>query len=180
MLFTERMYSFMYISTLNTSIFLLTHSAAPSSSPENVQISEVTATSFLLSWSAPADVDQNGLIRSYTLNVTELNTETWRLLTTSSNSQRLQSLHPYYNYTCVVSAVTVEAGPYSLPVTITTAESGESDIECTSPGGGGGGCQQAGPFSLPVTITTAESGESDIECTSPWVGVSRLVLTHCL
>ena len=37
----------------------------------------------------------------------------------------LVSLHPYYNYTLVVSAVTIEEGPYSVPVTVITAQDGK-------------------------------------------------------
>ena len=64
------------------------------------------------------------MIRVYTLNITEENTGSQRQLNSSSTSQRVQSLHPYYNYTCVVTAVTVAAGPYSQPLTITTSEAG--------------------------------------------------------
>ena len=73
----------------------------------------------------PPAVDHNGIIRNYSVIVTEENTGRRILLTShTSSGQRVDSLHPYYNYTCVVAAVTVNAGPYSTPVTITTAEAG--------------------------------------------------------
>ena len=98
---------------------------APSSSPENVQLSAVSSSGFLLSWSAPPAVNHNGIIRNYTINITEENTGRWIQLTSNTNSQRVESLHPHYNYTCVVSAVTVAAGPYSSPVFVTTLEDGK-------------------------------------------------------
>ena len=100
--------------------------AAPSSSPERVQLSAVSSSGFLLSWSAPPADNHNGIIRNYTINITEENTGRQLQLTTNTNSQRVESLHPYYNYTCVVSAVTVAAGPYSQPVSITTLQDGKN------------------------------------------------------
>ena len=43
----------------------------------------------------------------------------------------LQFLHPYYNYTCVVAAVTVATGPSSTELTVTTLQDGmyEMDIQ---------------------------------------------------
>ncbi len=100
--------------------------AAPASSPEGVQLSAVSSSSFLLSWSAPPAVNHNGVIHNYTINITEENTGRQFQLTSSTISQRVESLHPYYNYTCVVSAVTVAAGPYSELVTTTTLQDGKN------------------------------------------------------
>ena len=84
----------------------------------------MSSSGFLLSWSAPPAVNHNGIIRNYTINITEENTGRQLQLTSNTNSQRVESLHPYYNYTCAVSTVTVAAGPYSVPVAITTLEDG--------------------------------------------------------
>lgn len=98
---------------------------APASSPTGVEISEVGTTGFVVSWSLPPATDHNGIIRNYTLSITEENTGR-RILTTSRTlSQRVESLHPYYNYTCEVAAVTVSAGPFSEPIIVTTAEAGK-------------------------------------------------------
>ena len=85
----------------------------------------VSSSGFLLLWSVPSMADHNGIIRNYTIIVTEENTGRELVLTSSSTSQRIESLHPFYNYTCRVAAVTVGVGPFSLPVTITTAEDGK-------------------------------------------------------
>lgn len=95
---------------------------APISPPLSLLISNVSASGFLLSWSDPPLSDQNGVVRSYEVNITEENTANQFQLISFSKSQWVASLHPFYNYSCIVSAVTVEAGPYSEPITVTTSE----------------------------------------------------------
>lgn len=86
----------------------------------------MSSTGFLISWVTPPALYHNGIIRNYTVNTTEENTGRQILLTSHTNSQRVGSLHPYYNYTCTIAAVTVSPGTFSTPVTITTAETGIS------------------------------------------------------
>ncbi len=109
--------------------FFINIPTAPSSSPRSVQVTDVSSTGFLISWVAPPAVDQNGIIRNYSVSVTEENTGRMILLTSYSNSQRVDSIHPYYNYTCAVAAVTVSTGPLSAPITITTTEAGKYNIK---------------------------------------------------
>ena len=103
-------------------------STAPSSSPQSVQISAVSSTGFLVSWSAPVASDHNGNIRRYTINITEENTGSQLQFTSNTNSFRVESRHPYYNYTCRVAAVTVATGPYSEPTVVTTLEDGTMHV----------------------------------------------------
>ena len=103
---------------------LFLYNIAPSSSPRSVVISAVTSTGFLVSWSAPPMVDHNGNIRSYLINVTEEDTGASVEFRSSAHSVRVESRHPFYNYTCVVAAVTVAAGPFSTPSTVATLEDG--------------------------------------------------------
>lgn len=110
---------------LSSTSQVLIFCTAPSSSPRNVQISAVSSSGFLISWSAPLAVDHNGNIRSYTMDIMEENTGNQQQFSTSTNSFRVESLHPYYNYTCTVSAVTVAGGPYSAPITVITLEDGK-------------------------------------------------------
>ena len=82
----------------------------------------ITSSSFHLSWIEPLPADQNGLIRQYLVNVTELDTGNVFPYTTTGSVTELTvgSLHPYYHYASSVSAVTVLAGPYSNLQTVTT------------------------------------------------------------
>ena len=48
-------------------------SPAPSSAPRNVHVTIVSSTIARLSWDAPRQADQNGIIRQYYINVTEVN-----------------------------------------------------------------------------------------------------------
>ena len=109
-------------------LLLLIFYLAPSSSPDNIQISAVSATGFLLSWSALPTVNHNGIIQNYMINVTEENTGREFQLTSNGLSHRVESLHPFYNYSCVVAAVTVAAGPYSTPVRVLTSEDGNDPM----------------------------------------------------
>ena len=102
---------------------------APASSPVNIIASNIGATSFLLSWSDPPPEDHNGIIRQYRLNITEENTMTTFEMTLATTQMMLLFLHPYYNYSCAVSAVTVQPGPYSLPIRVTTAEDGKKFVK---------------------------------------------------
>lgn len=97
---------------------------APAFPPTGVEITGVSSTGFVVSWAVPRAADHNGIIRNFTVSVTEENTRRQILITSHASSQRIDSVHPYYNYTCVVAAVTVSAGPFSVPITVTTAEAG--------------------------------------------------------
>ena len=72
-----------------------------------------TSSSFHLSWTEPLPADQNGLIRHYLVNITEVDTGNVFSYTITETEFTVESLHPYYYYSCSVSAVTVLAGPYS-------------------------------------------------------------------
>ena len=98
---------------------------APSSPPRAVSITMITSSSFHLSWTEPPLADQNGLIRQYLVNVTELDTGNVFSYTTTETEFTVESLHPYYYYSCSVSAVTVSAGPYSNSQMIQTEIDGK-------------------------------------------------------
>lgn len=47
-------------------------------------------------------------------------------VTANATTQRLvDSLHPFYNYTCTVAAVTIAEGPPSSRITVTTEQDGD-------------------------------------------------------
>ena len=102
--------------------------SAPSRPPQNVQLSSLSSTSILITWSPPSVADQNGVITAYQINLTEVDTGTILNMALTSISLTATSLHPYYTYNVVVAAVTVAVGPYSIPAQITTLEDSKSSI----------------------------------------------------
>ena len=100
---------------------------APSSPPSEIVYGQVISTGFVLSWNAPPPESHNGVIRHYIISCTEDETgAVFQRLTANSTAERLiDSLHPFYSYTCSVAAVTVEEGPFSFNMTVTTAQDGE-------------------------------------------------------
>ena len=99
---------------------------APSSAPTEVSSSGVTSVGLTLSWNNPPEVYWNGQIRHFLVNITEENTGLQYELTTITNIIEVNSLHPSYTYLCSVTAVTVSAGPYSSPISVTTMSAGEN------------------------------------------------------
>ena len=100
-------------------------SAAPSSSPQNLTGTSISSDTITLSWSPPPTSDTNGVIREYRINITEVETGRVFLLTSTTTSITVQSLHPYYTYQCTVSTYTVGVGPYTTIFRIRTPEDGE-------------------------------------------------------
>ena len=101
----------------------------PTGPPEAVEVQPENPTTLVLSWQPPAPENQNGIIIHYRVNITEI--ETGRLLSyTAVNTTILavHDFHPFYNYTCIVAAVTIGVGPYSAPAVIQMPEDGKHPI----------------------------------------------------
>ena len=77
-------------------------------------------------WQPPASEIQNGPVRLYTVVVLEVQTNTNNSypVTSEDPALQLESLHPYYDYVCSVTAVTIGPGPYTLPLIVRTFEDG--------------------------------------------------------
>ena len=99
---------------------------APSSSPRSIRLASVNSTSINTTWAPPPVPEQNGAIREYRINLTEVNTGTVFNFSFQELFQLFTELHPYYTYEIVVAAVTVAVGPYSIPVQIITPEDSKS------------------------------------------------------
>ncbi len=84
-----------------------------------------SSDTIFVSWAPPSFEHQNGMIQSYIINVTEVETGTTRRHTSFTTTATLFSLHPYYRYEIQVSAVTVAAGPYSELIVVQTNADGK-------------------------------------------------------
>ena len=60
--------------------------------------------------------------------ITEVETGTITTLFTEATNLTVNSLHPYYTYSCIVAAETTGLGPYSHPVDIQLPETGMWDV----------------------------------------------------
>ena len=99
---------------------------APSAPPEDIQISAEDSRTLRLSWEPPNNRSRNGIIQLYHINVTELYTDFTFLVETTAQSVLVDDLHPYYRYSCIVAAETVDLGPFSSPVFIQLPEDGKN------------------------------------------------------
>ena len=73
----------------------------------------------------PPFQDQNGKIRSYAVQITEIETGVKFNETTKNTTISVKYLHPNYNYHITVSALTVITGPSSDVVIIVMPEDGK-------------------------------------------------------
>lgn len=82
--------------------------------------------SVLLTWSPPLPHQQNGIISTYYINVTEVETGVVsQLMVTDATQLLIDTLHPYYIYNFYISAATMAGqGPYSPVFSIQTHEDG--------------------------------------------------------
>ncbi len=82
------------------------------------------STTFNLEWSLPPLHDQNGRIKTYSVNVTENETAAMFQVKTNQTSIKFSSLHPDYTYCCQIAAITVAEGPYSAPYCVRLHQGG--------------------------------------------------------
>ena len=87
--------------------------SAPSAPPQNIDGFALNDMSIQLTWDPPPLYQQNGVITSYFLNITERDTGLIFTRSTTDLQIILTELHPYYIYECHVAAVTVAQGPYT-------------------------------------------------------------------
>ena len=97
----------------------------PSSAPVSLQGSAVNSTTIQLQWEPPPLSDQNGVIRSYTINISVTETGSSFQRTSETTALYISNLHPFYTYTMTVAAVTIGPGPYGLALSIQTPENGK-------------------------------------------------------
>ena len=86
----------------------------------------MNSTTITLSWDPPPFNQINGYIRHYVVAVTEQKNASEFQEQSNYTQVTLQSLHPYYTYTCRVAAVTTGPGPYTGNLTIQLLEDGKN------------------------------------------------------
>ena len=96
--------------------------AVPTDRPINIVGMAHNSTSFTLSWDPPPPEHHNGIIREYRVNVTERLTGRAFQFSTTTADLLVTDLRPYYEYNCVVVAVTVDEGPHSSAIVVRTRE----------------------------------------------------------
>ena len=85
----------------------LPYIAVPRSAPVHLQGSAVNSTAIFLQWQPPLLTDQNGVIRSYLINITVVETGTTLQLTSQTTARNISGLHPYYTFFfCITMAAT--------------------------------------------------------------------------
>ena len=99
--------------------------SVPSAPPRNLSVIFVNSTTMTLSWDPPPSDQINGYIRHYIIVVTERETASEFQEQSNYTQVTLQSLHPYYTYSCRVTAVTTGSGPYTGNLTIQLPEDGK-------------------------------------------------------
>ena len=100
--------------------------SAPGGPPQNISITVLNSTAIHVNWLPPLPEIQNGIIRQYTVNVKVIQTQTTH---TAVPYITIDELHPYYNHEITVAAVTIEQGPVSDIITITTPEDSKPQIK---------------------------------------------------
>lgn len=88
---------------------------APYSPPQNLSGVALDSVSITLSWLPPHAHLTNGILRYYHVLISDLTaTQVYDTLVDGDSLQVVVSdLHPYYQYECTVTAVTIDEGPTS-------------------------------------------------------------------
>jgi len=105
----------------------------PETAPLQFRVEAIDSRTLVLSWEAPNPEDRNGIIRQYTVNITELDTRTLTQLVTNDTTITAFSQHPYYTYSCVVAAETsVGLGPFTSSRAVQMPEDGKYVVSVIS------------------------------------------------
>ena len=96
----------------------------PSAPPREVQARTLSSSSVVLTWELPPEDQLNGVLRGYLVNVTEAETGHQYQISVNSMTYTLEGLHPFYRYSFIVAAITIEPGPFSEVVTLQMPQDG--------------------------------------------------------
>ena len=120
--------------SFGTSFFL-----APTAAPLNLQVSNSSSTSFMLTWDPPPQNETNGFIRQYSIryrrlicnsNLRSVLTD-WTLIHVSRTARfgEIKGLAKWSCYAVQINAVTIKNGMWSEEIQRRTSEDGK--INCT-------------------------------------------------
>ena len=99
---------------------------APSAAPDEFIVLITSPTVVQMEWHPPREENRNGIIRSYIVVITELDTGiTWQQTVENDTDTSIESLHPFYSYSISVAAQTIALGPFTTPVMIDMPEDGK-------------------------------------------------------
>ena len=98
--------------------------AVPTGPPQVVSSVAIEPTVLIIQWESPRAEHTNGVIRRYTVNVTEIESGSQEVLYSESTNVTVTSRHPFYRYSYTVSAETVGSGPFSSVDIVQMPEAG--------------------------------------------------------
>lgn len=104
-------------------------STVPTGAPTSLVAVQATTNSLTLSWDPPPFDQQNGLIRYYIINITDVTNGSSFEMTTNTTRTTIFNLRPFFTYNCSVAAFTVDKGPISTHVVVTLPQAGQFTIE---------------------------------------------------
>lgn len=91
-----------------------------------IDLVAINATTLRISWEEPLTEEQNGIITNYVIKMTTVETGEQSQFTQTRNTIELNNLHPYYTFTFIIAAATVNGtGPYSGAFSIQLPPDGE-------------------------------------------------------
>ena len=108
----------------NANVIIIINSIAPTAAPTEVSVIVNGSRGIYVSWNAPPANETNGIIVYYLVSVMELESLTEQEYETEQTSLAVNRLHPYYTFTVMVAAVTIDTGPYSIGYTVQTLADG--------------------------------------------------------
>lgn len=100
----------------------------PSGEPTHLDLTVLNSTSIQVVWGPPLEVDQNGVITNYSINISNLESGNSNTLSVSSLTHRtvFHQLHPYTTYGIAVAAEnSAGVGPFTSVMYARTSEDGE-------------------------------------------------------
>lgn len=105
---------------LTTKTMLFSTHTAPSSAPPSVECEAVSSTVIQVNWGSLAPPRRNGIVRGYTVVLTDTDSRDQSSQNTSIRLATFSNLRPFHTYRCRVAAYTVALGPFSREVQATT------------------------------------------------------------